>query len=639
MKLLSLLAQIAEKIKLYKIRQALPLIVGGVISVLLAGGAYAVDIDRQVTHLVLEGKQISYVAAQKYSFEEIILDQNIPWQRKESSNPLSLGLAKPAYWFKLELSNRDSIPLDRLLEIAYPVLDEIEIYFVVDGKLVREERLGDTIPFEQRLYEHRNFIIPIEFSPQQKLTLYLRVQTQGALQLPIMLWQEREFLISDQKKVLWQGSFYGTLLIMVLYNLFIFISIRERSYFLYVVFVALSLFAQAALHGDAFHYLWPDSPWWNNKAFPVLGLAMIITGYAFVNEFLGLSEKFPRFYQFLNLLIVFSAGILLASFFVANDTILRIASVVVFPVIIIGIYVSVSLSLRGERTAQFFTLAWMSFFVGVIIFVLNKLGVVPRTFVTERGVQIGTVLDVLLLSFALGDRINRAGKERITAQQNMIVSEKKALDAQEQALAVEKRAKEELEHRVQERTYELEVAMAELEALNQKLQDMNTIDALTGVKNRGFFETKWESEWKRAQRDQAYLAVLMIDVDYFKKINDSHGHLAGDHCLRQIAACIQKSVRRPVDKVARYGGEEFAVVLPGTDYGGARFVAENIRLEVELLRIRFENQHIPLTASIGIGVCVPQNNIDEKYLIRIADEALYRAKQGGRNKVVMGNCV
>ena len=597
--------------------------------------SHGLEVNEEVTEFRIEGQNLYFLEAKGRGLTEVMEDESLVW-RSQPGNTLSLGIGRPAYWFRFELHNNSFKSIERLLEIAYPVLDKIDVYFADQGKAFRSEHLGDLLPYSQRLYAHRNFVIPILFQPDQHVTVFLRVETQGALQLPITLWQERQFLLEDQKKVLWQGLFYGALMIMILYNFFIFTSIRERSYLLYVVFVSLSLVTQVVLFGDGYQYLWPNFPWWNSKILPLLGLGMVVSGYAFVNEFLGLNYSAPKFYKILNALMIVTFFVFVASFFIETNFILRAVSVIVFPVIFMGIYVSTSLSMKGSRTAQYFTLAWMSFFIGVIVFALNKLGIIPRTFLSERGIQIGIVLDVLFLSFALGDRINRAGQEKIDAQESMILSEKKARDAQERVLKMQAEANEELEKRVQERTQDLEVAMGELELLNQKLQDLNTIDALTGVKNRGFFETKYEHEWKRASREQAYLAVLMVDVDRFKQINDRYGHLAGDHCLKLVAANIQMSARRPVDNVARYGGEEFVVILPNTDIGGARFVAENIRREVERLSIDFEGVDISMTVSIGVGVCVPEEGVNEKRLIAAADAALYKAKQGGRNKVLLG---
>lgn len=172
-------------------------------------------------------------------------------------------------------------------------------------------------------------------------------------------------------------------------------------------------------------------------------------------------------------------------------------------------------------------------------------------------------------------------------------------------------------------------------AANRLLLTQANQDGLTQLANRRCFDNLFSNEWSRARRDKTMLALLMIDVDHFKKFNDCYGHLAGDDCLRQIADQLRAAINRPGDMVARYGGEEFAVILPQTDAAGARLVAE--RLQQNLHKAAIAHQDNPpwqvVTVSIGVAVLAPHRDMSCAELLQAADKALYTAKNTGRDRV------
>ena len=163
-----------------------------------------------------------------------------------------------------------------------------------------------------------------------------------------------------------------------------------------------------------------------------------------------------------------------------------------------------------------------------------------------------------------------------------------------------------------------------------KLEELATTDALTGLKNRRKFDTAIDAEWRRATRQRMPLALLMIDADHFKSYNDTFGHQAGDEVLVGIAICISDSVRRAGDCAARYGGEEFAVLLPGLSPEEAVRVAETIRQKVR-------NWSDVTTVSVGIASLTPSASMDWSELVKAADKALYAAKANGRNQSVLAS--
>lgn len=193
-----------------------------------------------------------------------------------------------------------------------------------------------------------------------------------------------------------------------------------------------------------------------------------------------------------------------------------------------------------------------------------------------------------------------------------------------------------LEYQVQERTLELEVTLRELQEKNDELSRLSSTDALTGTRNRRYFDTRLVAESRRARREQTRLSLAMIDIDHFKKINDTYGHAVGDACIRHVANVLRLLSRRASDDVCRYGGEEFALILPNTDSQGALQLAEAMRVKLEAFPVEVEGHRIPLTVSIGICTGLMTEEEQEIALLRRADHLLYEAKRAGRNCVKVG---
>ncbi|MBA5637619.1 diguanylate cyclase [Duganella sp. LX20W] len=166
------------------------------------------------------------------------------------------------------------------------------------------------------------------------------------------------------------------------------------------------------------------------------------------------------------------------------------------------------------------------------------------------------------------------------------------------------------------------------------LQAMAFADGLTGVANRRLFDDTLGAEFRRCGRSGEPLAMLMIDVDVFKRYNDHYGHQAGDECLKRVALALKQHLKRPYDLVARYGGEEFACLLPDTDEAGALAIAEELRLAIAALAIAHADSPVAghVTISVGVAALRPEPDGDSAALLRLADQALYRAKHEGRDR-------
>ncbi|MDP7592906.1 MAG: GGDEF domain-containing protein [Litorilituus sp.] len=191
---------------------------------------------------------------------------------------------------------------------------------------------------------------------------------------------------------------------------------------------------------------------------------------------------------------------------------------------------------------------------------------------------------------------------------------------------------EQLEEQVQERTLELNIALQELEEINKELEKKNTIDELTGLFNRRFYDQKIIAEYRRSKRNWTALSLVLIDIDHFKTVNDTYGHLTGDKCLSWVSEQIKGNVKRSADMAFRYGGEEFCLILPDTDNEGAIVLAEALREAIASCIYVFKDVEIPLTISCGISTYQQQEGMSPEQLFAAADKALYQAKHHGRNQ-------
>ena len=188
---------------------------------------------------------------------------------------------------------------------------------------------------------------------------------------------------------------------------------------------------------------------------------------------------------------------------------------------------------------------------------------------------------------------------------------------------------------IERQRMELEIANRQLSESNAMLRKLSYLDALTDVPNRRWFDEFLTREWTRAIRERTSIALIMADLDHFKRLNDERGHQAGDSCLIQVAAALRQAILRPADFLARYGGEEFALVLPETDMEGARLVAERLQRAVDSLLINLpDGSTARITVSLGVASLRPVRNHLPDELVAGADQALYQAKAGGRAQYV-----
>lgn len=558
-----------------------------------------------------EGLQFYEDKSSALSLDDI-LTANVPWQIN-SEDVFSQGYSNSPFWLKFEIENL-GVTERYLLEVGYPVLDHLDIYIEHDKQPISSFIMGDKVQFHERPIEHRLFLVPIEIKSGQTQTIYIRVKSTSSLQAPIVIWERSAFHESEIGMNLIHGIYIGGMLVIGIYNFLVFLALRAKSYFYYVCYVFSMLLFLAGLNGWTFKYLWPQSIHWNDTALLLFLNTTLLFGILFARHFLALKDLGKGLNRQANFLVTLSTLSILACFWVSYNIGIKVAipyaAIVCIWVLFSGVYAW----LRGQQSAGIYVASWAGILVGGVLLALNKLQIIPKNIFTDQAVQLGSLLEVMLLSFALAQRINHERSQRI--------------DAQQRALAVQTHANEQLEANVVARTYELELA-------NEKLKELSDTDQLTGLKNRRYLDHVLLLEFNRACRYQYPLSILLIDIDNFKVINDTYGHLVGDICIKEVADRFTQQLRIPSDKSARYGGEEFCAILPETNLEGALMLSERIRKSINDQKIEATEQGFSERISVSIGVFskLPTSSDTVASFLDYADKALYDAKRKGRNRV------
>nr|WP_256489637.1 7TM diverse intracellular signaling domain-containing protein [Pleionea sp. CnH1-48] len=548
---------------------------------------------------------------------------------------INIGFDDSVYWFRTKLVIKSA--QDHILVISYPLLDNVEIFTFythrTSSQLAGHALMGDHLPFADRSIKHRQFITPLGGRPGDQIDVFIRVQTSGALQLPLYVWQKEAFVQQDSVTSLVFGLYFGVVLVMVLYNFFIYVSLRDISYLYYIGVVASTGLFQFCFHGFAYQYFWTESPLWHAYSVAIFSILSTLFAMMFARQFLRTKRHHDWVNTLFNWVLILVFIMCLLSPFLPYSVSIRMSLVVGFVVPLVLVVGGVVRSLQGNIAARYFTVAWLVFAIGTVTLVFVKLGYLESNFVTENSSQIGSLIEVILLALALAQRFADERAKRYEAQQQALTNEIKAREAKEKALTIQQQTNEKLEVRVKERTVELEDTMKQLSEANTMLRNLSVKDGLTGINNRRAFDERFELEWKRAVRSRTDLSVVLIDIDWFKKLNDTHGHLTGDEALKEVADMINSATRRPGDFAARFGGEEFVVLLPDTREHGAVHLADHLRKRIGDLVIRHNDLRLQVTVSCGCSSVRPRVGESASSLLECADKALYEAKEKGRNRV------
>lgn len=482
--------------------------------------ANALEVQPSLSSQPIQSGVHALVTPRSYSISKVMEQPQSIW--KQLHEGINAGYVTSVHWYRFQLHNTTTNSLQRLLEIGYSQLDHVQLYVTDNNTVLASWTTGDSLPFDARPIISDNFVFPLTLPANTARTVYLRVQTAGALQVPLTLWQERAYYQASERALEIRAIFYGILLVMVLYNLSLFFAMGERVYFMLGLTTLSILLFLMTLHGFSFRYFYPQVPALNGPAMLLIIPITEICFCLFAMEFLQLRKNSLAWYRLFQFFLVLSiAGLLGAaalSYHLSNTLSVYLALIIDLVCIAAGI----RFWFQRSEGSRIFAIAWIVLLIGVAFTALNKMGVVPTTFVTRHGFMLGATLQVLMLSFALASRVTREKNARLVAQQA-------SYDALTQQYNTEKRLLSVLSH-----------------------------DRVSGLPSRVLFEKSLERHFTERTDENGITAVVLLHVRHLDDFNKTLGYKRADDYIRLVA-----------ERLDQFAANS-ALVLPVGQKAGAR---------------------------------------------------------------------
>lgn len=377
----------------------------------------------------------------------------------------NLGFTKGAYWVRTQIKN-SSDSTDFFFLINQPLLDTLDIYILNDAdSILSKYTVGESFSKSSKhLNTKRNFRIPLTIKKGETQKIYLRIATAEQIVLPVYVSSpDGAWSLYSSSNLLF-GAYFGIIMVMMLYNFFIFLSVRDRSYLIYVIYVFFVGITQAALEGYTHLYFWPDNSWLASRSVYLFTSLVSISSVIFLRDFLRTRKYAPKLHKFSKIIIIFFCAVFAYALYDINP-IIHVASQLGIGVVGFYIFItSVVIYQRGYSPAKFYLLAWSILIVGIIVYSLKDAGILPSNLFTNYMLLVGSAVEVVLLSLALADRINILKKEKAQSQAD-------ALRISKENEEMVKLQNIQLEQKVSERTLDLETSNKQLSVTLHNLQE------------------------------------------------------------------------------------------------------------------------------------------------------------------------
>ncbi|MCG8317013.1 MAG: response regulator [Pseudomonadales bacterium] len=342
-----------------------------------------------------------------YSINDVIANHDFQWQ-VNTNERTNFGQSKDTFWFRFRISDLNLIKWKAFLRLDYVNLDIVKVYYISNDKVFRTYSAGDKEPFHSRPIDERTPLFPLHNIEKSSLEIYIQIKSDGPLEIPLDLvtldyYQQQEQLIG-----MWMGAFFGIMILMQLYNLFIYFVLRNEAYLYYILYVATTTVLQFASKGYGFKYLWPESSTLNNQIILSLSAALPMIGLIFSRSFLNITRIGSRTDNaLLTIGISIFLTLLALGFFDLYYLVLRLSHMFALLAVVLGLYLGVKYWAKGVKSARIFSLGWFIYFICAILYLLDLTGIKQIHPIMHYSLEFGMIVELVLLSMAFGDRINQ----------------------------------------------------------------------------------------------------------------------------------------------------------------------------------------------------------------------------------------
>jgi diguanylate cyclase (GGDEF)-like protein len=597
---------------------------------LTAGGVSAHDITlnasfktQKITTVYYSFAPTSLASAQQLEVKN--------WHRL-TNRALNLGLEQRPVWIQFTIHNPLNREAEPVLSLDNPLLDEVHIYQLLHSQPATSQtnpQAAQAAP----LTTNDPFLVKLSLPANSTSTIIINVKNSVGLYVPLTLWQQSELLAYKSKLNLFYGLLIGLVCSLAVSCLILY-AFTAKHYFAYAG--AITLMLSVLLYyicGFGLRFFELNLPLQQQSMIPMLFIFITLLFYLLQRCVCQPKASLWLTVQTISTLIYATSA---AFIWLFPALVVSVFCLLATPLILTTYIATTLLCIRynPSKSNKALLLA-LGFFLAVIgYFIFTIFGYQTLTSGSLVLVFLCFFSCSLCLLYSVTKLFILQRDEQVTAQQALLAKNAAQDALLNERLANQQAVSNELEAQVDERTFELQVALRELEEKNRQLEQLNMEDPLTGIKNRRFLDKKLVMELRRSRREQTPLSIIMLDIDNFKVINDSYGHLTGDQVIRTVSDIIKQQLQRPLDEVTRYGGEEFVVLLPNTKNAGALEIAEKIRQTIAQSNVSVAGTSISFTVSAGVYTSVANDINNPEIFTERADKALYFAKQHGRNQVV-----
>lgn len=345
------------------------------------------------------------------------------WQVKPK-NKVGFGFNSSPFWFHTTITNENHAKHKWLVELPYIMTDFVEFYEVQYGQIVNSYLSGDKRSFSERRIKHRKFLFPIELAAGETKEIYIRLQTEGQLNASVNLHTDKHFIQTEQRMILWYGALFGSLTMMLIYNFFILIITRDRSYLYYSAFIAMSVIFFLTDKGFGAQFFWPENTFFNNEGFVITIALLTLSGIVFSDAFLQISARATHLKWMVRCLM---AGVIMevaAVFLVSYHLAISLSSMLSFCLVVCAIYFGLYTTLQGDRKAPYYSLAYVMQFSAMIVVSLAAFQVIEMKNWINHAMEVGTLASVALLSMAFGYQMNKDKLDLIKTERALLDAEK-----------------------------------------------------------------------------------------------------------------------------------------------------------------------------------------------------------------------